>query len=145
MKKHAIHDHETKLFNKKYCLAELKTSCARAQRYAYPLSMVSISIANIDTYDKKTKQKMLNTFGELMRKTTRISDIACRYDKNHFIILLPDPEENSAIRCQERIGNIFEKYDFNITPKPEFKFSATYYKTDESEEKFMERTLNQLN
>jgi len=144
MKKHAIHDHETQLFNKKYCLAELKTSCARAKRYGYPLSTVSVSITNMDTYDQKTKKIMLHTFGELMRSATRISDVACRYDENHFMILLPDPEENSADQCQERIGKIFEAYNFNIAPKPEFKFSTTHYRTDENEESFMARTLDGL-
>ena len=144
MKKHAIHDHVTKLYNKKYCLAELKTSCARSQRYNYPLSMVSITIENMEAYDKKAKQSMLDTFGTLMRSATRVSDVACRYDENHFIILLPDPEENSAELCQERIGKIFQEYNFNTTPKPEFKFSTTCYNTEESEEKFMERALNQL-
>ncbi|MDX1702365.1 MAG: diguanylate cyclase, partial [Melioribacteraceae bacterium] len=70
MKKHAIHDHETKLFNKNYFCAELKTSCARAERHHYPLSLLSISIDDFEEeskiYDTKTREHILFILGGLI-------------------------------------------------------------------------------
>ena len=144
LKKHAIYDHETKLFNKKYFLSELKTSCAKYLRYKYPLSLVSISIENIEEYDKKNKQLLLKKFGTVMNSATRESDLASRYDTNHFAILLPDPEEVSAEKCQQRIENILMSYNFNIIPKPEFKFSAVHYNSKDSAEEFIKHSLAEL-
>ena len=124
MKKHAIHDHETKLFNKKYFCAELKTSCARAERNDSPLSILSISIDDFGkgskVYSKHTKDNILKMLGELITSLTRTSDVACRYDENHFSILLPDTPEENALILEGRIREAFEKHDFHATPNLNF-------------------------
>ncbi len=143
MKKHAIHDHETKLFNKKYFLAELKTSCARAERNNSPLSILTISIDSFGKeskrYDKKTKEHTLNMLGELITSLTRTSDVACRYDENHFFILLPDTREENALILEERVRDAFEKHDFGITPELNFKFATAHLNYKESSEAFITR------
>jgi len=144
MKKHAIHDHETKLFNKKYFCAELKTSCARAVRNQSPLSMLSISFDGFEKgskrYDKKTKEHVLNMLGELITSLTRTSDVASRYDENHFAILLPDTPEENALILEGRVRETFEKHDFGVTPKLHFKFATAHLNYKESSEAFRART-----
>ncbi len=145
IKKHAIHDHETKLFNKKYFMAELKTSCARSVRYKYPLSMASLHIANFGkedhSYDKKTKEQMLRMFGGLINSIVRESDVACRYEDGQFFILLPDTEEKGAMVLKERILKTIESHDFGVTPKPEFEVAVTHFDQKETAEAFIERML----
>jgi len=140
MKKHAIHDHETKLFNKKYFCAELKTSCARAVRNNSPLSMLSISIEDFGKgskrYDKKTREHILKILGDLITSLTRTSDVACRYDENHFSILLPD----TALILEKRVREALEKHDFGVTPELNFKFATTHLNDKESSEVFLTRT-----
>ena len=144
MKKHAIHDHETKLFNKKYFLAELKTSCARAVRNNSPLSILTISIDDFGKeskrYDKKTREHILNTLGELITSLTRTSDVACRYDENILSILLPDTPEENALILEGRVRDAFEKHDFGITPELNFKFATAHLNYKESSEAFITRT-----
>jgi len=148
MKKHAIHDHETKLFNKKYFLSQLKTSCARSVRYKYPLSMLSISIDDFGKgskiYDKKTKEHILKMLGGLITSLTRTSDTACRYDEDHFSILLPDTEEENALILERRVREVFEKHDFMATPEPKFKFSTTHFNDEETPEAFVTRAESLL-
>ena len=144
MKKHTIHDHDTKLFNKKYFCAELKTSCARAARNNSPLSMLSISIDGFEKgskrYDKKTKEHILNILGGLITSLTRTSDVACRYDENHFSILLPDTPEENALILEGRVRDAFEKHDFSVTPELNFKFATAHLNYKESSEVFLTRT-----
>lgn len=144
MKKHAIHDHETKLFNKKYFCAELKTSCARAVRNQSPLSMLSISIDDFGKeskrYDKKTKKHILNTLGELITSLTRTSDVACRYNEDLFSILLPDTQEENALNLEKRVREAFEKQDFGVTPELHFKFATAHLNDKEEAETFLSRT-----
>lgn len=144
MRKHAIHDHETKLFNKKYFCAELKTSCARAVRNNSPLSLLAISIDDFGkeskSYDKKTKEYILNMLGELITSLTRTSDVASRYDESHFSILLPDTQEENALILERRVREELEKYDFGVIPKLHFKFATAHLNYKESSEAFRART-----
>ncbi len=148
MKKHAIHDYETNLFNQKYFMAQLKISCARAVRYKHPLSMLSISIDDFgkgsDTYDTKTKEEILKMIGGLITSLTRTSDIACRYDEDHFSILLPDTEKENASILEGRVRETLEKHDFHISQNLKFKFSTIEFDNEESEEAFVTRAKNDL-
>ena len=145
MKKHTIHDHETRLFNKKYFMAELKTTCSRAARHDYPLSLLSISINDFEkgnnTFTEGVKRDTLKAFGTLIRSVMRDSDIACRYDENTFLILLPFTEEKSALSLKERIQHVLEKDDWMITKNISFDFETTEFDKKESEETFLLRTL----
>ncbi len=144
MKKHAIHDHETKLFNKKYFCAELKTSCARAVRNQSPLSMLSISIDDFGKesthYNQKMQAYILRIFGGLITSLTRESDVACRYDDNHFSILLPDTSEENALMLEKRLREALEKHDFGVVPELNFKFATAHLNYKESAEAFRTRT-----
>ena len=146
MKKHAIHDHETKLFNKKYFLSELKTSCARSVRHNYPLSMLSILIDNFGTgsYNKKTKEHILKVLGGIVTSLTRTSDVACRYDEDQISILLTDTEEENALFLEGRIREALEQHDFDVSPQLNFKFSTIYFNTEETAETFVSRTQDLL-
>ena len=146
MKKHAIHDHETKLFNKKYFLSELKTSCSRSARHNHPLSMLSIVIDNFETksYDKKTKAHILKVLGGLITSLTRTSDVACRYDEDHISILLTDTEEENALFLEGRIREALEKHDFGVSPQLSFKFAAAHFDFEETPKAFVSRTQGLL-
>lgn len=143
MKKHTIYDHATKLFNKKYFLAELKISCARAIRHNHPLSIVSISIDNFakgnKRYDNKTREHILKILGGLITSLTRVSDVACRYDENHFSILLPDTQEENALVLEKRIREALERHDFDVIPELNFKFTIAHLNDKESPEAFTAR------
>jgi diguanylate cyclase (GGDEF)-like protein len=144
MKKHAIYDHETKLFNKKYFCAELKTSCARAVRNNAPLSLLTISIDDFGKESKQYGQKLqayiLKTFGGLITSVIRESDVACRYDENHFSILLPDTSEDNALVLEKRVRETLEKHDFGVIPELNFKFATAHLNYKESSEAFRGRT-----
>jgi len=144
MKKHAIYDQETKLFNKKYFCAELKTSCARAVRNNAPLSLLTISIDDFGKESKQYSQKMqayiLKIFGGLITSVIRESDVACRYDENHFSILLPDTSEDNAFNLEKRVRETLEKHDFSVIPELNFKFATAHLNYKESAEAFRTRT-----
>ena len=146
MKKHAIYDNETKLFNKKYFLAELHSTCAGSKRHKNPLSLLFVSLDNFtkETYDKKTKEALLLELGELFTFVTRDSDISCRYDENHFAVLLPLTDKEHALLLKDRLKEALEKHDFRVTPKVEFNFATTQFDADETEESFITRTKKLL-
>ena len=142
MKKHSIHDHDTHLFNKKYFLAELHSTFNRSIRHENPLSLLFVTLDGFTdkTYDKKTKIKLLNDIGELFTSTTRSSDIACRYDVNHFAVLLPLTDKNHALLLENRLKETFRDHDFKVAPEITLSFVTTQADVNETEETFVSRT-----
>ncbi|HEY9189438.1 MAG TPA: diguanylate cyclase [Sulfurovum sp.] len=145
MRKHTIYDHETRLFNKKYFMAELKTTCSRSARHDYPLSLLTVSINEFEkgnnAFTKGVQRNTLKAFGTLIRSVMRDSDIACRYDENTFLILLPFTEAESALHLKERIQHVLEKDNWMVSNKISFDFGTTEFDKKESEEAFLQRSL----
>jgi diguanylate cyclase (GGDEF)-like protein len=145
LNKHAIHDHQSKLFNKKYFMAELKTICSRSERHHYPLSILRVSINDFEkgnnTYSEREKRNTLKVFGMLIHALIRDGDIPCRYDDNHFLILLPFTEEKYALILEERIEEVLNKDKWITSKKITFDFNTTEFNKKESEEAFILRTL----
>jgi len=139
--KHAIHDLETNLYNHNYFNEHMKTTCARAARYKYPLSLLSISISGIDkkSLDEKEYAKFMETVGDILLTMTRTSDVACRYDEDHIAIILPFTEDKNAEILKGRIQETFEKHNFNISQTPTFVFSIVQYEPQETAKEYIER------
>ncbi|WP_161937661.1 GGDEF domain-containing protein [Sulfurovum riftiae] len=140
MKKHAIHDHDTHLFNQKYFLAELHTTVARAKRENSPLSMFFLSVDNFGTYDAKQQKYLAQKTAHILSTVTRDSDTVCRYDDDHFAVLMPLADQEHAIHLEERMREAVKGYDFHLTPEPQFSFKTTQLNDNETEEDFIERS-----
>ena len=106
--------------------------------------MLSISIDDFGEESKHYSQKIqayiLKTFGGLITSLTRESDVACRYDENHFFILLPDTSEENALVLEKRIREALEKHDFGVVPELNFKFATAHLNYKEEAETFLSRT-----
>ena len=143
LEKHAIHDLETNLFNKTYFLSELRSGTARAKRYAYPLTLLSVSLKDTDsaTYDAQTRASLLHALGDLFISVTRDSDTACRIDEYAFIVLLPFTHQENAGILERRLREAFDLYNFQVNPELEFVFNITAFDENETAENFLQRTL----
>lgn len=146
MKKHAIRDHETHLFNQKYFLSELHSTFSRSIRHENPLSLLFVSLNGFTekTYDKKTKRNLMKELGEMFTSVTRNSDISCRYDENHFAVLLPLTDREHALILEGRLREALEKHDFKVDPEIDFSFATTQADVEESEETFINRAKKNL-
>ena len=144
--KHSIYDKETNLYNHNYLMEHLKTTCARATRYKYPLSMLSISMKNIDkkTLPEAEYKKLMEMVGDMLLSLTRTSDVACRYNENHIAIILPFTEHENAEILKGRIEETFQKQDFGISTHPEFKLSIVQYEPKEVPKDYISRATKVL-
>ena len=146
IRKHAIHDHETNLYNQKYFNAQLHSLCARSQRHNDPFSVLFISLNGFTkkTYDKKTAEMLLKQIGEIITIATRDSDVACRYDENHFVILMPFTTSENGYVLEKRIKEVLIQQQFNVEPKLSFGYATTQYDINESEKEFIKRAQGAL-
>lgn len=142
--KHSVYDKDTNLYNYNYFKENLNSMCARAQRYKYPLSVLSVDLLNLESasYSAKEKKYIYSAMGDMLLMLARTSDIPCRIDDNHIAIILPFTEEKNANILLQRIKETFEQYNFNVSNKPVFRYTITEYQPPELSKAYLERIKN---
>ncbi len=116
LKKMAITDGLTKLFNSRYFYTQLEMEIDRLNRYHHPLSMLLIDIDNFKDYNDKyghlDGDKVLSGFGEIINSCLRGMDSAYRYGGEEFTVLLPETPITEAFNVAERIQRALTETQF---------------------------------
>ncbi len=113
LKKMAMKDGMTGLFNRQ-CLNELlQKEWSRSSRHGYPLSLVMIDVDNFksvnDTYGHQCGDDVLKKIAALLTKASRTNDLVARYGGDEFAIILPQTKLNDACMVSERYRSMVQK------------------------------------
>jgi len=104
IRKHAIVDHDTKLFNRKYFDAHVKKACAEAKRYERSLTVLVLCMKNLEKLPgKKARADMLGVLGLVVNDTVRLSDIASRYNERTVVMILNETDAEGAEILETRL------------------------------------------
>jgi diguanylate cyclase (GGDEF)-like protein/PAS domain S-box-containing protein len=94
LKKEAIRDPLTGLYNRRHMEASLEREAHRAERLHTSVGFIMIDIDHFkrfnDTYGHEVGDRVLEEVGNLLRANIRGEDIACRYGGEEFLLILPD-------------------------------------------------------
>ncbi len=116
LKKLAITDGLTKLYNSRHFYIQLDLEIKRLKRYNHPLSMLLLDIDNFKDYNDKyghiDGDKVLLIIGKIIQSCLRSMDSGYRYGGEEFTILLPETNCDKAIKVAHRIKQILAKEDF---------------------------------
>lgn len=138
----SIYDTQTKLYNRQYFLAELATTYERSIRYDSSLSILMITIKNLEYCSVKERSYVLKEIGNSMLTHTRQSDIVCRYDEDKIAMLLPMTDYLHASIAKDRLRNTLLSISFDgISTKIEFTFTIAQNKKEESADEFLIRCI----
>lgn len=89
----------------------------RFMRNKRPLSLIMIDIDDFkkinDTYGHQQGDEVLKYIGEVILKTVRKSDIACRYGGEELSVIMPQTNISTASKVAERIRKRIEKSMIN--------------------------------
>lgn len=100
-------DEMTGLFIRPYFLERVRDDMFRAERYGWPVSLVILSIEKLDEIQSRLGQlvrdNLIATTATMIRKFARNTDIACRYGKDQFALLLPGAAADGAATIAERL------------------------------------------
>ncbi len=103
----AIRDSLTGLFNRQYLDETLLRECGRSRRTKKPFSLAMLDIDHFkifnDAYKHAAGDEVLRQIGNLLREKVRVSDIACRYGGEEFVVVLLDTDLAVALPAVERI------------------------------------------
>lgn len=102
-----ILDGLTGLYNRHFLLQCLKEEIKKAYRFKQPLSLIFTDIDFFkqinDHYGHSAGDQVLIEFGDLLKKSIREFDLACRFGGEEFVILLPQTDPAKAFLLAERL------------------------------------------
>ncbi|HWH47306.1 MAG TPA: diguanylate cyclase [Burkholderiales bacterium] len=100
LRRQALRDPLTGLFNRRFFDAGLEQEIMRSRRSANPLSLLILDIDHFknfnDEYGHEAGDAVLRAIGQLLQTQVRGGDVACRFGGEEFVILMPDAALQSA-------------------------------------------------
>jgi two-component system, cell cycle response regulator len=119
-------DSLTGLFNRRAFERKIVEEFERAKRYEHPLSVIMLDIDNFkrinDTYGHHGGDAALVKISEILRDKSRRSDFPSRFGGEEFVLVLPETDQDSAIRVARKFHEEIRTCAFGTADKP---FSLT--------------------
>ena len=105
----AVTDGLTQLYNHRYFQEQMINQVNNFERYGTVFSLILIDIDFFkkfnDTYGHQSGDCVLKQVANILKKNSRISDIACRYGGEEMAVILTNTNKNEAIITAEKICN----------------------------------------
>jgi diguanylate cyclase (GGDEF)-like protein/PAS domain S-box-containing protein len=103
----SICDPLTGLFNRRYMEESLEREFSRATRNKTSVAFIMMDLDHFkrfnDTFGHQAGDALLRALGDLLKKSTRGQDIACRYGGEEFAIVLSDSSLDGALKRAESL------------------------------------------
>ena len=103
----AVTDPLTTLRNRRYLYQELEREFNRARRYGHPLAVMMLDIDHFkrvnDTWGHQTGDRVLHLLGEVLKASTRNTDLVGRFGGEEFMVIAPETGFDVVEIVAERI------------------------------------------
>ena len=117
LKKEAVTDSLTELYNRRYVNQALQKEAERAVRLHQPFSLISLDLDYLkkinDTYGHFFGDLAIRTIADILRKNARSIDVPARLGGEEFSILLPGVDSSGAMIAAERIRSAIENQELD--------------------------------
>lgn len=112
VKKQAVTDHLTNLFNRRFFEDALHREATRSLRTKQPFCLIGLDLDHLkrinDTYGHSMGDKAIATIASVITNTSRSIDIPSRYGGEEFFIILPGIDAKGGIIAAERLRKAIE-------------------------------------
>lgn len=126
-----IIDEVTNLYNRKILYKTLSYETKRSIRGYGHLSVILFSINNFDgiqeKYGEEISNILLRQVGEFLLNTIRSIDILGVYDRNEFMLILPDMNPKKGWVAAERIQKLIDKEIFPVDNRVSLSVGLKHY------------------
>ncbi|KAA3626657.1 MAG: GGDEF domain-containing protein [Proteobacteria bacterium] len=103
----------TGVYNRSHLDKLLEEEFARSKKHGWPLSVAFADLDHFksvnDSYGHQVGDQILRTASDLLRSSTRSTDIVARYGGEEFIIILPGNDEKAASVIAARVVTAFRE------------------------------------
>jgi two-component system, cell cycle response regulator len=128
LKKLAITDELTQLFNRRYLIQRLEEELAKIKRYNYTLSVLMLDIDHFkrinDTQGHSKGDMALEQLAEVIKKNIRAIDIPCRYGGEEIMIIFSFTSYEGVYEVAQKLLKKVQEHDFGTAEQP-FKFTIS--------------------
>lgn len=108
----------TQIFNKRYFLETLEREMGRAERYHRDLSLIMFDIDHFkginDNFGHLAGDYVLKHLAFVLKGRIRREDVLARYGGEEFAIILPEIDQDNALKFSEKIRRIVERASFRF-------------------------------
>lgn len=131
LKRMAVTDELTGLFNRRFCFDVFKRQLALANRYKRSLVIYYVDINNLkkinDTYGHDEGDNVIRRVATELRKNIRVSDFIFRLGGDEFLLLFPETDLESTNNLMNRVKTILNRQKIQDVVV-DFSFGYTEYK-----------------
>jgi diguanylate cyclase (GGDEF)-like protein/PAS domain S-box-containing protein len=115
LREQATRDPLTGLFNRRHMEDSLSRELHRARRSESQMCIAMLDLDHFknfnDTFGHQAGDLLLREFGQVLREKLRMSDIACRYGGEEFVIVMPDSSLADTCQRVEEIRVLVKKLE----------------------------------
>jgi len=119
----------TGLYNRGFLMQRIKAEIKKASRFKLPLSLIFLDIDHFkkvnDQHGHPVGDQLLTEFGDLLKKSVRDYDLACRFGGEEFVLLLPGANLINAFELAERLREKVENHPFSNALKITASFGVS--------------------
>jgi len=112
----AITDGLTGVYNRRYFQRQLEAEFRRAPRFGYSVALMIIDLDHFkrfnDTHGHLLGDQVLRSFGQILRDSTRETDVVARYGGEEFAVILPETTCEQALEVAKRIRKNLARHPF---------------------------------
>ena len=113
VKKQAVTDHLTGLFNRRFFEDALHREATRSLRSKQPFCLIGLDLDHLkninDTYGHTMGDKAISAIASVITNTSRSVDISSRYGGEEFFIILPGVDAKGGLVAAERLRSSIQK------------------------------------
>ncbi len=112
----AITDGLTGVYNRRYFQRQLESEFRRAPRFGYSVALMLLDIDHFkrfnDTHGHLLGDQVLRSVGQILRDSTRETDVVARYGGEEFAVILPETTTEQALEVAKRIRKNLARHPF---------------------------------
>ena len=127
VKKLAIMDHLTELYNRRYFETVLTREFKKLLRYGFSLSCILLDIDHFkkvnDDFGHRAGDSVLKEIAEILTQSVRDVDTVARWGGEEFIVLLPQSSTEDAQHVASRILGAVSEHKFSDVPNRQITVS----------------------
>ena len=113
VKRQAITDPLTDLYNRRYFEENMQREAERSERLSQPFSLISLDLDYLkqinDTFGHNYGDMSIKAIGRILKKNARSIDVPARIGGEEFNVLLPGIDSKGAMIAAERIRSAIEQ------------------------------------